>query len=155
MHRFSPGADGWSPGVSAYKNGTLYGYTEWGGNKSDGHSEGCGVVFAISASTGKETVLYRFSGGVRGAFQSSNLLRSTSESVLYGATELGGYRNAGHGLPVGLLRFHAAALARHAREAASRFHEKADFVKADVAARHVQLKQFVSPRFHTHSAVSH
>ena len=26
---------------------------------------------------------------------------------------------------------------------------------ADVAARHVQLKQFVSPRFHTHSAVSH
>ncbi len=44
---------------------------------------------------------------------------------------------------------------RRAREAASRFHEKADFVKADVAARHVQLKQFVSPRFHTHSAVSH
>ena len=95
LHRFSPGADGWSPGVSAYKNGTLYGYTERGGNKCDGHSEGCGVVFAISASTGKETVLYRFSGGVRGAFPSSNLLRSTSESVLYGATELGGYRNAG------------------------------------------------------------
>lgn len=95
LHRFSPGADGWSPGVSAYKNGTLYGYTEWGGNKCDGQNEGCGVVFVISASTGKETVLYRFSGGVRGAFPSSNLLRSTSESVLYGATELGGYRNAG------------------------------------------------------------
>jgi hypothetical protein len=32
-----------------------------------------------------------------------------------------------------------------------RFHEKAYFVKADVAAGRVQLKQFVSPRFHPHS----
>jgi hypothetical protein len=32
-----------------------------------------------------------------------------------------------------------------------RFHEKANFVKADVAAGHVKVKQFVSPRFHPHS----
>jgi hypothetical protein len=35
--------------------------------------------------------------------------------------------------------------------AKQRFHEKAYFVKADVAAAQVQLKQFVSPRFHSHS----
>jgi uncharacterized repeat protein (TIGR03803 family) len=95
LRRFSPGPDGFGPGVSLYHNGTLYGYTAWGGNNCDGQSGGCGVVFAISASTGKETVLYRFSGGVHGAFPSSNLLRSTSESVLYGATQTGGERNAG------------------------------------------------------------
>jgi uncharacterized repeat protein (TIGR03803 family) len=95
LHRFSPGVDGWSPGVSVYQNGTLYGTTGWGGNKCDRHSDGCGVIFAISTSTGKETVLYRFSGGVHGAFRSSNLLRSLSENVLYGATEFGGYQNAG------------------------------------------------------------
>jgi hypothetical protein len=39
--------------------------------------------------------------------------------------------------------------------ALSRFHEKAVFVKADVAARHIQLKQSVSPRFHPHSQLSH
>lgn len=95
LHRFSPGLDGWSPGVSVYQNGTLYGTTEWGGNKCDKQSDGCGVIFSISTSTGKETVLYRFSGGVHGAFPASNLLRSPSENVLYGATEYGGYQNAG------------------------------------------------------------
>lgn len=53
------------------------------------------MVFAMSASTGKETVLYRFRGGVHGAFPFSNLVRSTSESVLYGATQTGGNGNAG------------------------------------------------------------
>jgi uncharacterized repeat protein (TIGR03803 family) len=86
LHQFSPGADGWPPAVSAYKNGTLYGDTMWGGNACDRSSGGCGVVFALSVRTGEETVLYRFSGGFRGAFPSSNLLRSKDESVLYGAT---------------------------------------------------------------------
>jgi hypothetical protein len=92
LHRFSPGNDGWSPSVSAYDNGVLYGTTGLGGTACDGNSDGCGVVFALSTGTGKETVLYRFKGGVRGACPCSNLLKSPSESELYGATTLGGHQ---------------------------------------------------------------
>ncbi|MGB6599711.1 MAG: choice-of-anchor tandem repeat GloVer-containing protein [Candidatus Cybelea sp.] len=96
LHRFSPGLDGCcSPGVEVYQNGTLYGTTGWGGNKCDKRSDGCGVIFAISTSTGKETVLYRFSGGARGAFPSPTLVKAPSENALYGATSYGDYQNAG------------------------------------------------------------
>ena len=95
LHRFSPGLDGWGPGVFAYHNGTLYGTTQWGGINCNRRGDGCGVIFAISAGTGKETVLYRFHGGARGAYPSSNLLRSPSGDILYGATLFGGYGNAG------------------------------------------------------------
>lgn len=94
LRRFLPGRDGWLPSVSAYDNGVLYGTTRWGGKACDGNSDGCGVVFALSTATGKETVLYRFTGGVRGACPCSNVLTSPSENELYGASG-GGHKGAG------------------------------------------------------------
>jgi uncharacterized repeat protein (TIGR03803 family) len=94
LQRFSPGSDGWGPGISTYHNGTLYGRTDWGGNVCDGQRSGCGVIFALSASTGKETVLYRFVGGFHGAF-GGDLVLDPSENVFYGTTSHGGYHDAG------------------------------------------------------------
>lgn len=95
LRRFLPGGDGWSPEVSTYDAGVLYGTTGLGGRPCDGNNDGCGVVFALSTATGKETVLYTFTGGIRGACSCSNLLKSASENDLYGATTFGGYKAAG------------------------------------------------------------
>lgn len=95
LHRFSPGRDGWSPSISVYDNGILYGTTGWGGKPCDGNSDGCGVVFALSPGSGKETVLYRFRGGVRGACPCANVLKSPSANELYGATAGGGRQSSG------------------------------------------------------------
>jgi uncharacterized repeat protein (TIGR03803 family) len=94
LHRFSPGRDGWLPSVSVYDNGALYGTTGWGGTACDGNSDGCGVVFALSTATGKETVLHRFTGGTRGACSCSDVLASPSENELYGAAD-GGHKGVG------------------------------------------------------------
>ena len=95
LHRFLPGRDGSSPDVLTYHAGVLYGTTGSGGKACDGHSDGCGVVFALSTATGKETVLYRFTGGIRGACPCSNVLKAPSDNELYGATTFGGYKGAG------------------------------------------------------------
>ncbi len=47
--------------------------------------DGCGTVFKIKSS-GKEPVLYRFTGGPDGANPSASLL--AVKGVLYGTTEL-------------------------------------------------------------------
>lgn len=94
LRRFLPGRDGWLPSVSAYANGVLYGTTGWGGQACNGNGDGCGVVFALSTATGKETVLYRFTGGVRGACPCSNVLTSPNANELYGASG-GGHKDAG------------------------------------------------------------
>ena len=69
LRRFCPVVTGWEPSVSAYDNSVLYGTTGFGGKACDANSDGCGVVFALSTATGKETVLYRlpaaFAAGVR------------------------------------------------------------------------------------------
>ena len=66
-------------------NGTLYGTTFYGGRM--GCIDGCGTVFKIKPS-GKETVVYRFTGGPDGANPSASLL--AVKGVLYGTTEYGG-----------------------------------------------------------------
>lgn len=94
LHRFVPGADGWNGGVTAFRDGTLYGTTGYGGTNCKGRIGGCGTVFKLSVSTGKETVLYRFTGGTRGAFP-GNLIVSSDATVFYGQTFYGGHQNAG------------------------------------------------------------
>jgi uncharacterized repeat protein (TIGR03803 family) len=57
--------DGASPfgGLTRDAQGNLYGTTEDGGILNcSGFTPGCGTVFKLSAPTGKETVLYRFTG---------------------------------------------------------------------------------------------
>lgn len=66
-------------------NGTLVGTTTNGGN-------GYGTVFATTPS-GKETVLYRFTGGSDGAGPTSNLV--DVDGTLYGTTGAGGTSDRG------------------------------------------------------------
>ena len=68
LHHFMGGADGAWPyaGLVIDGAGNLYGATVAGGSgvgACKGH--GCGVIFKLD-TTGKETVLYRFTGGAEG-----------------------------------------------------------------------------------------
>jgi uncharacterized repeat protein (TIGR03803 family) len=76
--------------------GSLYGTTEGGGiyGGSCGSSNGCGIVFEIQP-TGKEIVLYRFTGGSDGANPQYETLIRDPEGNLYGTTSRGGASNLG------------------------------------------------------------
>jgi uncharacterized repeat protein (TIGR03803 family) len=88
LYRFAGGKDGAHPvaGLLAL-SGTLYGTTEFGGTRTGLCSQGCGTIFALSAS-GTESVLYRFKGGKDGANPLAELLWQGGS--LYGTTQYGG-----------------------------------------------------------------
>ena len=73
--------------------GNFYGVTVYGGTVNSTCTFGCGVVYRVSSS-GKYSVLYRFTGGTDGALPSGSLTADASGN-LYGATDLGGSRNNG------------------------------------------------------------
>ena len=89
LHNFSGGADGAYPyaGLIRDSAGNLYGTTEYGG------SSNVGTVFKLD-STGKETVLYSFSGGSDGKYPAGGLVRD-AEGNLYGTTGNGGTNGNG------------------------------------------------------------
>jgi uncharacterized repeat protein (TIGR03803 family) len=80
-----PPGDGAFPygGLTEDSSGNLYGATSAGGASNSG------IVFKLDPATGKETVLYSFTGGADGAFPYGSLLRSSAGS-LYGTTSAGG-----------------------------------------------------------------
>ena len=91
LHRFTGGADGKNSSAGLVRDaaGNLYGTTRFGGNLTcGGGSVGCGVVFKLD-TTGKETVLHKFTGGTDGAFPNSVLVRDAVGN-LYGTTMSGG-----------------------------------------------------------------
>jgi uncharacterized repeat protein (TIGR03803 family) len=67
--------------------GTLYGTTQYGGTTNAKCDLGCGTVFALTA-TGKERVIYRFSGGSDGAQPAGGLVEV--DGTLFGTTSAGG-----------------------------------------------------------------
>lgn len=89
LYSFTGGADGVGPfaGLVRDENGNLYGTTAFGG------ASGAGVVFKVDPS-GKETVLYTFTGGADGANPYGDLIRDP-DGNLYGTTYGGGTSNAG------------------------------------------------------------
>ncbi len=89
LHTFEDRPDGSSPFSSlvAGKAGSLYGTTYLGG------TYGAGTVFKMT-NTGKELVLYSFTGGVDGGFPLAGLVRGKN-GILYGTTRSGGV--IGHG----------------------------------------------------------
>jgi uncharacterized repeat protein (TIGR03803 family) len=89
LYSFLGGADGSFPSAGLVRDsaGTLYGTTQVGGGSSSCFS-GCGTVFKIDA-TGKETVLYTFTGGPDGAYPVAGLIRDATGN-LYGTTIHGG-----------------------------------------------------------------
>jgi uncharacterized repeat protein (TIGR03803 family) len=90
LHSFL-GGDGLSPAAPLIwgPHGALYGTTFEGGTPEGGGCEhGCGAVF-VADKTGKETVLYGFTGGADGGRPNATLIRDAAGD-LYGTTEMGG-----------------------------------------------------------------
>jgi uncharacterized repeat protein (TIGR03803 family) len=84
LYSFSGGADGAYPvaGLIRDEAGNLYGTTAYGG------AYGSGTVFKVDPS-GKESVLYSFTGGSDGAQPFAGLIRDDAGN-LYGTTYTGG-----------------------------------------------------------------
>jgi len=89
LHNFTNGADGGNPygGVILDSKGNLYGTASGGG------ASNAGLVFKLDES-GKETVLYTFTGGADGAGPLGGLILD-SGGTLYGTTNGGGASGAG------------------------------------------------------------
>ena len=89
LYSFTGGADGANPfaGLILDANGNLYG-TTW-----EGGAVGKGTVFKLS-KTGRETVLYSFTGGADGANPFAGLILDANGN-LYGTAWDGGASNAG------------------------------------------------------------
>jgi len=92
IYAFQGGTDAEDPEAPVVEqNGTLYGTTVIGGGSGCG-GNGCGTVFAVSAS-GSESVLYRFQGGTDGYRVFAGL--TPLHGKLYGATLQGGGSGCG------------------------------------------------------------
>ena len=89
LYSFTGGVDGANPfgGLVADSEGNLYGTTTGCGTSN------CGVVFKLD-TTGKETVLYSFTGGDDGGYPDAGVIRDPAGN-LYGTTVSGGTANAG------------------------------------------------------------
>jgi len=89
LYSFTAPPDGSTPygAVSKDKSGNLYGTTSAGG------ASGFGTVYKLSKS-GKETVLYSFTGGADGSTPYAGVIQD-AEGNLYGTTIRGGAYGAG------------------------------------------------------------
>lgn len=89
LHKFAQrGRDGNDPVFNPIDvNGTLYGTTVIGGDLSCDYPYGCGIIYKMSASGERYTVLHRFTGGQDGAFPNNVIERN---GFLYGTTSGGG-----------------------------------------------------------------
>ncbi len=91
LYSFTGYADGSQPvaGVIQDSAGNLYGTTQYGGiNAVPGSNQSFGVVYRVDPS-GKETVLYGFTGKADGANPQAGVIRDSAGN-LYGATYSGG-----------------------------------------------------------------
>lgn len=94
LYRFKGQRDGAAPVASlTYLSGELYGTTFFGGAVGSGCPAGCGTIFEVNPSSGKERVIYSFKGGADGYEPSSDLL--LYRGMLYGTTPYGGTGNKG------------------------------------------------------------
>jgi|HubBroStandDraft_4_1064222.scaffolds.fasta_scaffold20643_3 uncharacterized repeat protein (TIGR03803 family) len=89
LYKFQGGSDGAYPygGLIQDAKGNLYGTAADGGGTGC-FGLGCGLVFKLSL-TGKETVLYSFTGGADGAGPSTGVIQD-AKGDLYGAAQAGG-----------------------------------------------------------------
>ncbi len=91
LYTFTGGSvDGAEPGGGVVRDsgGNLYGTTYWGGGTGCNYGYGCGTVFKIDSS-GTETILYKFSGGIDGGIPNGGLTLDSAGN-LYGTASFGG-----------------------------------------------------------------
>jgi uncharacterized repeat protein (TIGR03803 family) len=93
LYRFKGAPDGENPHGALVKDQkrNLYGTTVLGGDPNCNAPFGCGVVFKVDAS-GKETVLYTFTGAPDGDSPYGSLIADPAGN-LYGTTSYGGVVN--------------------------------------------------------------
>jgi uncharacterized repeat protein (TIGR03803 family) len=85
LYSFKGGTDGTNPQASVIaEGGALFGTTMGGGLPACGDGFGCGTVFRLDATTGKEKVLYRFDGSQGVDAPAAPLLRQGH--ILYGTS---------------------------------------------------------------------
>lgn len=92
LYRFTGGSgDGANPYGSLVEDtaGDLYGTTGSGGNDCGGTSN-CGTVFELDQTTGKETILYKFTGTNGDGYAPDSALVLDKKGNLYGTTPYGG-----------------------------------------------------------------
>jgi uncharacterized repeat protein (TIGR03803 family) len=90
LYSFTGGTDGANPvaGLVHDSAGNFYGTTYFGGGVASCGRLGCGTAFKVDR-TGKETVLYRFTGGTDGGAPGASLLLDAAGN-LYGTASFGG-----------------------------------------------------------------
>jgi uncharacterized repeat protein (TIGR03803 family) len=92
LHSFgATAADGRYPNQKPRQgdDGNLYGTTSAGGSNE------LGVIYKIVPSSGAETILYTFQGGVSDGARPSSRLKIGADGNLYGLTSAGGYFDNG------------------------------------------------------------
>jgi uncharacterized repeat protein (TIGR03803 family) len=90
LHKFFGGRGGESPAQGLLDlAGSLYGATEYGGDRACNAGFGCGVVFKVG-NTGAYTVLHRFTGGADGGGFPVGELSLNTDGSIYGSTAQGG-----------------------------------------------------------------
>jgi len=97
LYRFGGGRDGSRPYAPLIRAGNyLYGTSTHGGlgSCSDGVGVGCGTLFKIATSTGLETVLYRFTGGIDGGIPYAPVVHDKL-GRFDGTTSIGGLNGMG------------------------------------------------------------
>jgi uncharacterized repeat protein (TIGR03803 family) len=101
LYSFTGGSDGSLPegGLLIDAANNLYGTTDHGGDLTCGQGLGCGTVFKLD-KTGKQTVLYTFSGGTDGAYPQAGLVMDAAGN-LYGTASGGGDLTCNQGLGCG------------------------------------------------------
>ncbi|MGA8491072.1 MAG: choice-of-anchor tandem repeat GloVer-containing protein [Terriglobales bacterium] len=94
LHTFGKASGGEEPsGGLLNVAGNFYGVTVYGGTVNSACTFGCGVVYGVTSS-GKYSVLYRFTGAADGGLPSGSLTED-ADGNLYGATDAGGSGNNG------------------------------------------------------------
>ena len=90
VYTFQGGEDGALPeGFLTLHGASVYGATQGGGVTANCKGFGCGVLFAVSTTTGAEKTLYAFTGGTDGHGPISQVVFDKVGN-LYGTTFLGG-----------------------------------------------------------------